>query len=226
MSATDNGSIRNVALVSEQRSLVRSLSGFRKKNHKVPDECNDRTQAFIQKIAAEEIGADLDIRFAEFRKHFGFKRVDLNVSDPDNGVGTIATPWFDYRITVTQADDDPTEAVWRRQVTEFRETKALLSSEFATTFGKLFNAVEFEPPAPIDMEAFIDNIEDRSDSDLNIEFDRTTTWCDLTTPKIPGTLSVETDRIALTTMQPELPARLLEAFFGFQEHLTGIEGFS
>lgn len=225
MSPSDQKGIGNVALVSEQRSLVKGLSGFRKKNHTVPDEFNDRTQTFIAKISAEELGADLDARFAEFRKHLGFKRADLNVSDPDGGIGAISTPWFDYRITVQHDSDDPTEVIWRRQVTEFRETSALLSSEFATVFGKLFNTVEFEPLEPIDMEAFIDNIEDREDSDLSIEFDRTTTWCYVTTPRIPGTLSVETDCVALTTLQPELPARLLEAFFSFREHLTGIDGF-
>jgi hypothetical protein len=225
MSAAENNSVLNVALVSEQSALVRMLSGFRKKNHTVPDECNYRTQAFVGKLAYEEIAADLDSRFAQFRKDLGFKRLDLKVSEPDSGLGAISTPWFDYRITITQASDDPQSAVFRRQVSDFRDTKAMLSSEFATVFGTLFNSVEFEPPEPIDIEAFIDSLEDRGDSDLTLEFDRTSTWCQIATPRIPGTLSVETDCIALITAQPELPARLLEAFFSFREHLTGIDCF-
>ena len=225
MSAPEHGSIRNVALVSEQRSRVRDLSGFRKKNHQVPDECNDRTQAFVGKIAAAEIGDDLDTRFAEFRKYFRFKRVDLKVSAPENGFGAISTPWFDYRIAVTHAADDATEAIWRRQVTEFRETSSLLSSEFAAVFGKLFNTVEFQPPEPIDMESFIDSIEGREDDDIGIDYDRTATWCRLTMQKIPGELSVETDCVALITHQPQLPAKLLEAYFSFRNQLTGLEGF-
>lgn len=225
MSATEKNSVLNVALISEQSTLVRTLSGFRKKNHTVPDECNDRTQAFVGKLAFEEIGQDLDSRFTQFRKDLGFKRVDLKVSDPDSGLGAISTPWFDYRITVTQASDDPQTAVLRREVSDFRDTKAMLSSEFATVFGTLFNTLEFEPPEPIDMEAFIDSMEDRSDSDLTVEFDRTATWCQVATQRIPGTLSVQTDCIALITAQPELPARLLEAFFSFRNHLTGIDGF-
>ncbi len=225
MSSSDHEKIGDIALVNEQRTLIRSLSGFRKKNHKVPDECNDRTQAFVAKLANEELGEDLDARFAEFRKHLGFKRVDLAVSDPDCGTGVISTPWFEYRITVAQATDDATEAIFRRQVTEFRKTASLLSSEFATVFGKLFNTVELAPPEPIDIEAFIDSIEDRENSDLSLEFDRSVTWCQLTTPRIPGILCVETDCVALTTPQPELPSQLLEAFFSFRDQLTGIECF-
>ncbi|MEZ6130617.1 MAG: hypothetical protein R3C59_18170 [Planctomycetaceae bacterium] len=214
-----------MALVSEQRGRVRDLAGFRR-SHQVPDECNDRTQSFIAKIAACDISDDLDMRFTEFRRHLKFKRIELKVTEPENGFGAISTPWFDYRITVTHCAEDVTEAIWRRQVTDFRNTSALLSSEFASVFGRLFNTVEFQCPESIDMEAFIDQMEDRNDPDLSVDYDRSSTWCSLTTSRIPGELSVQSDRIALITQQPQLPARLLEAFFQFREQLVGIEGFS
>ena len=225
MAVENSSKIKSVALVNEQRSRGRDLSGFRKKSHQVPNENNDRTQQFVGRIAEEEIGADLDERFAEFRRAFPFKRVDLKVSDPDNGTGAISTPWFDYRITVTVADDDPSEAVWRRQVTDFRDPEPLLSSEFATVFGNMFDTIRFEPPEAITIEEFIDAMEDRDDKTMTIDYDRTSTWCQLSLENIPGQLLVESDCVSLTTNQPQLPARLLEAFFRFREELTGIEWF-
>lgn len=221
MNGEQENTIRQVALVSEQRLLVKSLAGFRK-THQVPTDVNDRTQQFVGRIAGEDIGEDLDQRFTEFRRHFGFKRVDLRVNEPDGGMGAIATPWFEYRVTVMIAEDDASEAVFRRQVSDFHDPKALMSSEFATVFANVFNTIEFEPPVAIEMEEFIDTMEERDNDSMSIEFDRTATWCELTVPSIPGTLLVESDRVALVTNQPQLPARLLEAFLSFQEHLPTI----
>ncbi|MEQ9409080.1 MAG: hypothetical protein RIK87_15195 [Fuerstiella sp.] len=224
MNGFHNHQIREVALVREQRQRVRDLSGFRS-SHKVPAETSERTQAFVGRIADSDISDDLDARFSEFRRHFGFKRRDLRVSEPENGTGAIATPWFEYRVTVTQATDDSSEAVWRRQVSDFRQPEPLLSSEFATAFGKLFDTVEFEPPEPLDIEDFIDRLEARHDPALSLDYDRTATWCQLTSSDIPGLLNICSDRIALRTMQPDLPARLLESFFLFRSCLKGIECF-
>lgn len=225
MSSSGHSNIRQVALVSEQRVRVRDLAGFRK-SHQVPDDCNDRTQLFVGRIASENISEDLDLRFSEFRQHFQFKRMDLKVTEPENGFGAISTPWFEYRITVTHCSSDVTEAVWRRQVSDFHDVESLLSSQFASVFGRLFNTVEFYAPEAIDIESLIDSLEARNDSDLHVEYDRTATWCSLTTSRIPGELSVESDCISLVTQQPQLPASLLEAFFQFRERVVGIEGFS
>ena len=216
--------VTNVALVSEQRQRVRDLSGFRKA-HSVPIANTERTQSFVGRIASNEIGEDLDARFHEFRKNFRFKRSDLVVSEPENGEGAITTPWFEYRITITHDPHTPSEVTWRRQVTQFHDPVPLLSPEFATVFGMVFDTVEFEPAEPIHIEAFIDSIEDGDDDSLNLDYDRQSTWCELTTALIPGRLVVESDRVAFVTHEPQLPARLLNAFFEFRTQLTGLECF-
>ena len=104
----------------------------------------------------------------------------------------------------------------------FHDPESLFSSEFATVFGSLFDTVEFEPPDSIDMEQFIDHLEDRADEDLVLEYDRTATWCLLTTERIPGQLQVTPERISLTTPQPELPAQLLQSFFDYRTCLDRI----
>ena len=225
MTGRESRQLTNVVLAREQRYMVRDLSGFQKKKHKVPVEINDRTQSFVGRIAYQELSDDLDTRYTQFREQFGFKRVDLNVAEPDNGNGVIQTPWFDYRISVTQSEDDAEEAVWRRQVSKFRGPEELLSSEFATVFGGLFDTVEFSPPQPIEIEVFIDHLEEKNDDNISISYDRTATWCELVTDTIPGELTVTSDKISLKTPQPELPARLLEAFFEFRTCLRGIECF-
>ena len=89
-------------------------------------------------------------------------------------------------------------------------------------FARAFDTIEFAPPDSITIEEFIDMMEAKDDESMSIEYDRTGTWCELTVESIPGTLLVESDRVALTTNQPELPAKLLEAFLSFQKHLPAL----
>ena len=217
--------VNGLALVREQRHRVRDLSGFKKNLHKVPTEVSERTQVFVGRIAYQEISADLDARFAEFRQHFAFRRSELRVSEPDEGTAAIGTPWFDYRVTMRHSDDDFSETILRQQVTDFREPEALFSSEFATVFGTLFDTVEFDPPDAIHVDEFIDHLEDRADESLRLDYDRTASWCQLKADRIPGELHVTAERISLKTQQPELPSLLLKSFFQFHDCLVRIDWF-
>lgn len=221
---TTGNRIHGIALVSEQRQPVKSLRGFLKA-HKVPSEVSERTKTFVERIAAQDISDDLDQRFEEFREHFRFKRIDLRVADPANGSGGIITPWFEYRMTVTHAPDDAHEAVLRRQVSDFQDPESLLSAQFAAVFGRLFDTVEFEPAEPIQVDEVIDRFEASEESEIEIDYDRATTWCELTAERLPGRFIIRSDRVALITRQPQLPAQLLEAWLQFRARLKGIECF-
>lgn len=214
--------VSQVALVGEQRTRVRDLTGFRK-GHQVPSESNEHTRSFVARIAGPDIGTDLEEHYAAFRKHLNFRRVDLVVNEPENGIGRISTPWFDYQITVTQSVDDCAQIVWHRRVSDFRAPARLLSPEFASVFGKGFNTVELQPMMPIDVTTLIDSIEERKDANVAIDFDRNATWCTVEIRDIPAHMRVTTDLIAFVASQPLMPARLLDAFLQLRRHLHSLE---
>jgi hypothetical protein len=147
------------------------------------------------------------------------------VTDPDGGVGQITTPWFDYQVIAGIAPDDPSEVLWRRQVTEFRAPQELFSSAFSSVFGNLFDTVELLPPTSIDLAEFIDRIEERALDTITLDYDRNTTWCHVSLKGVMGQLQMTPDRISLVVSQPQSPTRLLEAFFQVRSHFSGIECF-
>lgn len=215
--------IGSIALVSQKAGRVCDLAGFRKKNHQVPTEVSDYTRAFVTKISDAELAEDLDVQFAEFRRHFRFRRAEMEVQDPGDGCAAILTPWFEYRISISQDDEDPAVYVFKRQVNKIVGPEELLSDEFAKVFGDVFNSIEVSPPATINMEEFIDSMEDLDKHTLSIDFDRTATWCQLSIVRVPGELLVETDQISLVLDQAQPPTKLLDAFFQFREELKDIE---
>ena len=216
--------LANVTLVRETRTRVRDLKGFRR-SHQVPTEVNEHTNSFVGRIAAEDISEDLESRFSDFRRLLKLKRVDLQVSEPDAGVGMIAAPWFDYLIRATVAPNDASEVLWRRQVAEFRRPLELFASGFSSVFGNLFDTVELEPAAPIDLAGFIDQIEERAVQTIGIDYDRNTTWCHINLSGVMGQVRLTSDRVSLVLSQPQTPVRLLEAFLQVRSRFAGIEGF-
>ncbi|MFN9970958.1 MAG: hypothetical protein ACK58T_13815, partial [Phycisphaerae bacterium] len=53
-----------LSLVKTDGMRVRDLKGFRKA-HQVPTEFNEHTQAFVARIAADDINAELETRFSQ-----------------------------------------------------------------------------------------------------------------------------------------------------------------
>lgn len=219
MSSLQRSSLQQVTLVRTRRTRVRDLKGF-KRSHQVPSEHNDHTAAFVARIAAEDISEDLDQRFGEFRRQLGFRRVDLNVSDPEAGIGTIQTPWFEYRLIATLAEDDVSEVEWRWQLSEFPEPARLQEPGIAQTFSSFFDTVEFLPAEPLDVAEIIDGIEASSPSGITIDYDRHTTWCSISIQGLNATLTVVSDRLSLLLHQPPAPGQLIEAFLKAQQQFV------
>ncbi|HAP07723.1 MAG TPA: hypothetical protein DCR20_07835 [Planctomycetaceae bacterium] len=200
-----------VTLVRTRRSRVRDLRGFRK-SHQIPEEYNEHTAAFIARIAADDIAEHLEQRFADFRRQLKCRRTDLVVTEPDTGSAAITTPWFEYQIRATLAEDDPTEVAWRWQLAELKAAQQLDSPEIAGLFQGFFDTVEFCPPGSIDIAELIDRLEDVQPAGVVLDYDRQATWCSLQLTKASAVLTVTPDLLSFTIASPPAPAALLNAF--------------
>lgn len=214
------GDVLRVTLLREQVESIRSLAGF-KKTDKVPTVANSYAKSLVAELGSEPIAADVNEVREALRKHFAFKRKDLDAATPGDGTGSILTPYFVYSITVTLNPANPAEIIWRRQVSDIKEPEQVLSPAFASAFPKTFSTIEFLPPQPIDLPAFIDELEDADDDRLKLNYDPAATWCRLSMPGLLGQIEVTPQRLALIQLQPTSPQVLLETFFKIQAMLVG-----
>lgn len=213
------GDVLRVTLLREQVESIRSLAGF-KKTDKVPTVANSYAKSLVAELGSEPIAADVNEVREALRKHFAFKRKDLDAATPGDGTGSILTPYFVYSITVTLNPANPAEIIWRRQVSDIKEPEQVLSPAFANTFPKTFSTVEFLPPQPIDLPAFIDELEDADDERLKLNYDPASTWCRISMPGLLGQIEVTPNRLALIQLNPTSPQLLLETFFKIQAMLV------
>jgi hypothetical protein len=212
------GQVTRVSLVREQLGSVRRLSGFRK-THRVPDDVNDATTSFVARIASDDIQQDLDDMHGKLTRAFKFKRVDLQVDGPIDGAGTIITPFFNYTVDVRLNSDDPSEVVWRRQVTDIKEPDQVFSEAFEDVLGKTFDTVAFTPPSRLDLQALIDRVEQIGDNRISIDYDPEATSCILSIEGVDGEIRVTRGTFEIVKRMPEPPKLLLQSFFDIQRAL-------
>lgn len=211
--------VLHVTLLREQVDSIRSLPAF-KKTDKVPTVVNSYAKSLVADLGAGPVEADVNEVREALRKHFSFKRKDLDSASPGDGTGSILTPYFLYSVTVTLNPANPAEIIWRRQITDIKEPEQVLSPAFENVFPKTFSTVEFAPPQPIDLPAFIDQLEDTDDGRVKLNYDPDTTWCRLSMPGLIGQVEVTPERFALLQLNPTSPKVLLEAFFKIQAMLV------
>lgn len=211
--------VLRITLLREQVESIRSLAGF-KKTDKLPTVANSYAKSLVAELGSEPIAADVNEVREALRKHFSFKRKDLDSAAPGDGTGSILTPYFVYSVTVTLNPANPAEIIWRRTITDIREPEQVLSPAFESVFPKTFDTVDFQPPQPIDLPAFIDELEDSDDDRIKLNYDPATTWCRLSMPGLLGQVEVTPNRFALLQLSPTSPRMLLEAFFKIQAMLV------
>jgi hypothetical protein len=211
--------LKRGALRNETVMRVKSLSGFRK-FHRLPDRVSPSSQKFIADLAAEDIKADIDEKYAAVRELLGYKRRDVEASS-DRGSGFVRTPDFEYSVSIEQAPDDPANVIWRREVAGIRNPEVVLGPAFAGVFGELFDALVFEFVKPFDLEAWVDRVEEEVPEGVKVRCASDCTSCDVTVRGFPGVIRLRGDRVEVQGGKAPTSRALVEAFLQFQDLFSG-----
>ncbi len=222
MTGINGWPIESIVLVGSQRFRVNSLSGFNKRQHRIPEDESERSNAFIAKIAQRELEEDLDLVFGKLRRALGMKRAELVSSDPENGIGQIATTLFDYQNTVQIDSDDLSQVVLRRQISNLKTIDVVDSGGLDEVFSNTFESVELISRHAIDLEELIDRLEELDDKDMVIDYDRQATWCKLSFEGLEGHMVFRSECVSLHKPQTESPSRLIGFLAAMGDRLVRI----
>lgn len=209
--------LQRVRLYVEQQLPVRRLSGF-KKTHRVPDRVNDATKAFVAGIADEDVSGDLDAVHDALRSAFSFKRKDLDTQLAEGG-GSIITPYFDYEVTVSLNPDDPSEALWTRQIVNIREPDKVLTDDFEKAFRGMFDTLEFASGKTVDIASIVDQIEDLDHHAITVNYDKSLDWCTISVNGMDSVIRITRDSISIVQPRRGSPRLLIDSFFQIQKRL-------
>lgn len=150
--------ISSIAFVGRGGGVVKSLSGFRRPQHTVPDVANATTNAFLAKLCASELAEESERLFQEVRTGLGYKRKDiaLNVASP---MATLSAKDFSVEIFYALEEADPSRYRVTTTMRDLADVAVARGEAFGRIFAGRFTEIEFGFRQSAQVEAVIDAIE-------------------------------------------------------------------
>ncbi len=216
----DPARMRRVVFRSESPGKVKELAGFRK-SHSLPERANDWARKFVNRIAQPDIKTDLDATFDMIREQFQYKRKDLEVSAERDGLGFIRTPDFEYTVTVSVNPDEPTDVVWRREVSRLADPSFVRSEGFLAVFGTAFDKLVFEFAQPVDVAEFVDRIEENPPEGVKVTVASDSDAAEVKLAGFAGRISVARNAVTIEG-RTGATAGLLDQFLIFLGKFNGL----
>ncbi len=152
---------QQITFRGDTKGHVQSLPGFLT-HHRVPDEVNATSLAFIRRAGAAVVEARSLELFKRLRDAFGFKRRELIVSE-EPGLADLAAPDFTVHLRLDLVEEDPSEYALVLEVDQVTQPSTLHTPEFDRVFHGCFDRVVCSLDRSLNVEDVIDRVEDLED---------------------------------------------------------------
>ena len=205
----------DISFVTEQQKPVKELKGISKTAGASASK-GPITPKYLGELAQAELDADLDETFAKLKSSFKFKRKEINADGPADGMGVITTPGFFYEVSVHPQEDTFRNIVIRRSIREIKDADVITGAAFFEVFGTKFNQLEVASEKGLELETIIDQIEDADADDVELDYDREITYCNIGLKTMRTTIVVKPNLITVKGPLDVTPAELIESFFEMQ----------
>jgi hypothetical protein len=161
-----NAALAGIKLKNESEYLegsetgpIRTLEGFKKKIHTVPDRLSESADSWVRGLLDEVLSEELQRLYERSKSALNVRRQDLR-KEIDKGGGDLDAPVFRYSVKGGQNPGDPGCYVISRRL-ELRQGWKEYQSAIGETFGNKFDrlVVEFES-IDSDFDDLVAKIED------------------------------------------------------------------
>jgi hypothetical protein len=194
-----------------ETGLVKSLSGFKKGRHAVPDAVNAATGAFLGRVCAEELTDEGEEWFQRARNELGYKRkqVMLEIS---SGTAVLTTSDFTFEIRYDLEARDAGTFVKSRSLYELNVGR-LGEEKFEALFAGQFDEIVFELSKGAQVEAVIDAVEDLDGAGgLVVDYPSDYSRCTLTVEGVDAEVVCDGTSLLMRFPRAGGPQELVEAF--------------
>ncbi len=228
--------IAEIAFIGRGGGAVKSLDGFKKSHHSVPDAANATTNAFLAKLCAGELAAEAEALFQQVRTGLGYKRkqVSLSVGSP---VATLAAKDFSVEIFYALEERDPSRYAVTTTLRELKNADLARTAEFAAIFAGKFTEIGFGLKKGVSVEAVVDAIEALADDDdvareglgkLRVDYLSDCSECTIGVEGVEATVRCTGAALEIVFPRGGGPAELMDAFaavrgaFAISKVLSGL----
>lgn len=150
--------IAEIAFIGRSGGAVKTLPGFKKGHHTLPDVANAVTNGFLAKICESELASDAEQLFQGIREALGYKRRDLSlvVSSP---VAMLQAKHFALEIQYALDETQPASYAVTTTLRNLDDAELARGAPLNDVFAGRFSEISFALQKGASVEAVVDAIE-------------------------------------------------------------------
>ena len=203
--------ISQVSLVGRGSGAVKTLVGFKKAHHTVPDAVNAATSRFLAQLCAVELAAEAEWVFQRARTEMGYKRtaISLDVTSP---AAVLTAKDFTLEIVYALNEADAASYEVTRTLHSLR-SDVVRTAEFDALFAGQFSAIAFALKKAVRVEAVIDAVEGLDeDAALGVTYPSDYRYCVLSVAEVEAEVRCDGATLEMRFARSGSPRELVEAF--------------
>lgn len=201
-----------VSLLGHGSGAVKSLAGFRKSHHTVPDAANAVTTAFLAKLCATELAAEGEQYYQRIKTALGYKRADLQL-EVTSPVAVLTARDFILEIAYALERENPAAFRVTRTLHSLRRGDLVDDEEFDRLFAGTFTTIVFTLAKGVKVEAVIDAVEARPPGDpLKVSYPSDCRHCVLTVQGVGAEVLCDGASLEMRFPRAGSPREMIAAF--------------
>lgn len=210
--------ISQVSLVGRGGGAFKTLRGFDKSRHTVPDAVNNATSGFLAKLCTPELSEEAEAFFQRAKAALDYKRKDIGL-DVTSPVAVLSAKDFTLEIAYALGATDPASYAITRTLHSIKNGDLLRVEEFNELFAGQFSAIAFALKKGVRVEAVIDAVEGLEDDDtddavakLRVDYPSDYRDCTLTVAGLDAAVVCDGATLEMRFEKNGSPRELVEAF--------------
>jgi hypothetical protein len=215
--------VQQIRFVGRGSGAVKTLRGFKKSHHTLPDAVNATTTAFLGKLCADELAEEAEAFFQRAKEVFSYKRKDLAL-DVISPVAVLTAKDFTLEWTYALDESDPARWMLVRTLHSVCGSWFLGTDECADVFGGLFAELIFALTKDASVEAVIDAVEgldaaDDADAEgegsgaaLRVDYPSDCSHCIVSVEGVSAVVKFEGAELSMVFPRGGSPQELLDGF--------------
>jgi len=227
--------IADLRFIGRENGPVKSLSGFNKKRHTLPDAANAATNAFLARLCAPELAERGEALFQAVREAMGYKRREISLTlDNDSGLARLCAQDFALEIFYALESGAPEFYAVTQTLLDARTSELLHNAAFNEVFARAFSELSFILKKGVQVEAVIDAVEalgevgKPSQSPLRVSYPSDCSVCEIAVEGVEARVRCTGASIDMVFARAGSPLELLREFaavrsaFSLSELLRGL----
>jgi hypothetical protein len=209
--------VASIAFVGRSGGQVKTLGGFKKGHHTLPDAANAVTNAFLGKICAAELTEEAERIFQSVRSGLGYKRKDiaLSVTAP---IATLTAKDFTVEIVYALDESEATRYSVTTTLRELRDAEFARRDVVCEIFSGAFSEICFGLLKGAGVEAVIDAIESlEGEGGLTVNYPSDYRDCSIRVEGVDAEVRCTGATLDVIFARSGAPAELIEAFASVRE---------